>query len=148
MEYRSGSMGRVFVVRFDHKDDFLGELITLIKKENILNGWFHCIGGILEADVVIGPKEPTMPPEPIWQKVQTPRELLGTGSILWDEQNEPKVHLHTALGDHGKTMTVCTRKGTKVYLIVEVYIVEIVGFDATRPWFAEGGFNKVAFTKE
>lgn len=146
MEYRTGTVGRTFVVRFDHGDDFHGELLTLIKKENIRNGWFHCIGGLLEADVVIGPKEPTMPPEPIWQEVRSPRELLGTGSILWDEHDEPKIHLHTSLGDHGTAMTVCTRKGTKVYLIVELYIVEIIGFNATRPWFSQGEFNKVAFT--
>lgn len=146
MEYRSGSMGRVFSVRFDHGDDFHQELLSLIRSENIRNAWFHCIGGLLEADVVIGPKEPTMPPEPIWQEVRSPRELLGTGSILWDEHDEPKIHLHTSLGDHGTAMTVCTRKSTKVYLIVEVYICEIVGFNATRPWFAEGEFNKVSFT--
>jgi predicted DNA-binding protein with PD1-like motif len=148
MEYRTGSTGRVFQIRFDHKDDFLGELLTVIKKENIRNAWFHCIGGILEADVVIGPKEPTMPPDPIWEEVRSPRELLGTGSILWDEHNEPRVHLHTSLGDHGSSMTVCTRKGTKVYLIVEVYIIEIIGIEATRPWFPKGGFNKVDFTKK
>ncbi len=146
MEYRIGQVGRAFMVRFDHGDDFHSELLALIKKENIRNAWFHCIGGLLEAGVVIGPKEPTMPPEPIWKEIKTPRELLGTGSILWDEHDEPKIHLHTSLGDHGTAMTVCTRKDTKVYLIVEVYIVEIVGINATRPWFAEGQFNKVAFT--
>ncbi|MDA3970930.1 MAG: DUF296 domain-containing protein [Desulfobulbaceae bacterium] len=146
MEYRTGTMGRTFVVRFDHGDDFHGELLTLIKKENIRNGWFHCIGGLLEADVVIGPKEATMPPEPIWQEVRSPRELLGTGSILRDEHDEPKIHLHTSLGEHGTSMTVCTRKSTKVYLIVELYIIEIIGFNASRPWFSQGGFNKVAFT--
>lgn len=145
MEYRSGSMNRVFVVRFDQDDDFLEGLREVVNKEEIKNAWFHCIGGLAEADVVIGPKEPTMPPEPIWEKVDSPRELLGTGSIYLDEHDEPKIHLHTALGDHGRSMTVCTRKGTKAYLIIEVYILEITGFTASRPWYAEGGFNRLTF---
>lgn len=72
MEYRSGSMNRVFLVRFDQGDDFLAGLLEVVKKEEIKNGWFHCIGGLAEADVVIGPKEPTMPPAPIWQQVDSP----------------------------------------------------------------------------
>ena len=63
MEYRKGTIKRVFSVRFDEDDLFLEELIGLIKKENIRNGWFHIIGGLREADVVTGPREPTMPPE-------------------------------------------------------------------------------------
>ena len=63
MEYRKGNIGRVFSVRFDEGDLFLEELIGLIKKENIRNGWFHIIGGLREADVVTGPREPTMPPK-------------------------------------------------------------------------------------
>lgn len=145
MEYRSGSMNRVFLVRFDQGDDFLAGLLEVVKKEEIKNGWFHCIGGLAEADVVIGPKEPTMPPAPIWQQVDSPRELLGTGSIYPDEHGEPKIHLHTSLGEHGKAMTVCTRKNTKTYLIIEAYIIEITGIKASRPWYEAGGFNRLTF---
>lgn len=145
MDYRSGSTGRAFVVRFDQGDDFLAGMQEVIRKEQIRNAFFHVIGGIAEADVVIGPKEPVMPPDPIWNQVRTPREVLGTGSIFWDDQEEAKVHLHTALGDHGESMTVCMRDKTKTYLILEVYIIEITGFTATRPWYEEGGFNRLTF---
>jgi hypothetical protein len=37
------------------------------------------------------------------------------------------------------------RKGTKTYLVLEVYLVEIAGIDASRPWYAAGGFNRVEF---
>ena len=36
MEYRTGKIGRVMIIRFDHGDDFLHELTDMIKKENIL----------------------------------------------------------------------------------------------------------------
>ena len=145
MEYKTGSTGRIFAVRFDDGDDFLEEMLRLIKKENIHFGWFHVIGGLRRADVVTGPKEPVMPPEPVWCEIEGARETLGTGSIAWDENNEPKIHLHAAMGHHGDTLTACVRKGTKVYLILEVYIIEVTGVDVSRPWFAEGGFNRLTF---
>lgn len=144
MEYRKGTVGRVFSVRFDEGDLFLEELMELIKKENIRQGWFHILGGLREADVVTGPKEPTMPPDPVWREVRGAREVMGTGSIFWDE-NEPKIHLHAAMGHHGDTLTACVRKGTKVYLVLEVMIIEMAGFDAGRPWYEKGGFNRLTY---
>ncbi len=145
MEYRKGKVGRIFSVRFDEGDFFLEELINLVKSENIRTGWFHVLGGLREADVVTGPKEPTMPPEPVWSEVRGAREVLGAGSIFWDGE-EPRIHLHAAMGHHGDTLTACVRKGTKVYLVLEVMIIELDGIDATRPWYEKGGFNRVTFS--
>lgn len=144
MEYRSGTVNRVFAVRFDEGDDFLGGLQDLVKKEDIRTGWFHVLGGLREADVVTGPREPVMPPEPVWSLVRDAREVLGFGSIFWDGDT-PRIHLHAAMGHHGDTLTSCVRKNTKVYLVLEVYIMEISGVGAERPWYDEGGFNRLTF---
>jgi predicted DNA-binding protein with PD1-like motif len=144
MEYRTGSVGRVFSVRFDEGDLFLEELLHLIKKEQIRCGWFNVLGGLREADVVTGPKEPTIPPEPVWNQVRGAREVLGAGSIFWDT-DEPRIHLHAAMGHHGDTLTACVRKGTKVYLVLEVIIFELSGIDANRPWYQEGGFYRLTY---
>ncbi|MBU0673745.1 MAG: DUF296 domain-containing protein [Proteobacteria bacterium] len=145
MEYRHGSSGRIFCIRFDEGDDFLTDLTGLIRKEQVRQGWFHIIGGLREAEVVTGPKEPVMPPEPVWAKLETAQETLGTGTIFWDG-DEPRIHLHAAMGHHGDTLTACVRKGTKVYLILEVILIEIIGIAADRPWFKEGGFNRLNFS--
>ena len=145
MDYRKGTVGRVFAVRFDEGDLFLEGLLKIITEEKIINGWFHVLGGLREADVVTGPREPVMPPEPVWNEVRGARETIGTGSIFWDG-NEPKIHLHAAMGHHGDTLTACVRKGTKVYLVLEVVIFEIDGINASRPWYAEGGFNRLTFS--
>jgi len=144
MDYRQGTTGRVFCIRFDDGDDFLGNLTELIKKEQIHQGWFHVIGGLREAQVVTGPKQPTMPPDPVWAELATVRETLGTGTVFW-EGDAPRLHLHAALGHHGDTLTACVRKGTKVYLILEVMLIEIAGIAADRPWYAAGGFNRLSF---
>lgn len=145
MEYRCGKVGRVFTVRFDEGDDFLASLEDLIIREEIRNGWFQVIGGLREAGVVTGPRVPAVPPEPVWAEVREPREVLGAGSIFWDN-DKPKIHLHAALGHHGDTLCACVRKKTRVYLVLEVYLMEIAGFSASRPWYAEGGFNRLTFT--
>jgi predicted DNA-binding protein with PD1-like motif len=145
MDYRKGTIGRVFIVRFDEGDLFLEGLLKIISEEKITSGWFHVLGGLREADVVTGPREPVMPPEPIWSEVRGARETMGTGSIFWDG-DEPKIHLHAALGHHGDTLTACVRKGTKVYLVLEVVIFEIDGINTSRPWYEEGGFNRLTFS--
>ena len=145
MEYEKGAIGRVFVVRFDEGDDFLGGLEELAVNEKIHCGWFHVLGGLRNAGVVIGPKKPVMPPEPVWSEVSGAKEVLGTGSIFWEE-DKPKIHLHAALGDHGDTLTACVRKNTKVYLVLEVYIIEVKDISASRPWYEEGGFNRLTFS--
>ena len=144
MDYRQGTTGRIFSIRFDDGDDFLEELLGIIRKENIRQGWFQVIGGLRQAEFVTGPKEPVMPPEPVWDSVDGARETLGTGTIFWDGE-EPKIHLHAALGHHGQTTTACVRKGTKVYLILEVMLIEIAGIEADRPWYEMGGFNRLTF---
>ena len=145
MEYRKGTVGRVFTVRFDHGENLLEGLKKLIVKEDIRCGLLHVLGGMQEADVVIGPREPVMPPEPVWNEIRDTREVLGIGSIFW-ENKEPKIHLHSALGHHGETITACVRKNTKTYLILEVFIIEISGINAARPWFEDGGFNRLTFS--
>ena len=147
MEYTQGSVGRVFVIRFDHGDNLLDELTRLIIKENIRCAWFHVLGGLRRAEVVTGPVNPTMPPEPVWRPVDEAREVVGLGSVFW-EGNEPRIHLHGALGHHGETLCVCIRKNTEVYLILEVYLVEISGITAHRPWYPAGGFNRLEFSPE
>ena len=145
MEYRSGSIGRVITIRFDHGEDFLEGLKEIVLKEQIESGWFQILGAVRHADVVIGPEEPVMPPIPVWTNVDEAREVIGTGSIYRDGE-EPLVHLHSAMGYHGETLTCCVRKNTKVYLILEVLLFELKGFDASRPWWEKGGFNRLTFS--
>lgn len=144
MEYTQGEIGRVFYARFDHGEDILKGLTTLAEKENIRCGWFQLFGGLLSADVVIGPEQPVMPPVPVWQQVENAREVLGVGSIFFDG-DKPILHLHAAMGHHGETLTGCVRKHTEVYLVIEVVIYELKGMGITRPWFEQGGFNRPTF---
>jgi len=145
MDYRTGSIGRVLMIRLDHGDDLLENLKEIVVKETIKSAWFQILGGIRQAGVVTGPKQPIMPPEPVWRDVDEAREVVGSGSIFMDGE-EPRIHLHAAMGHHGDTLTACIRKHTKVYLILEVILFELSGIDAGRPWYEQGGFNRLTFS--
>ncbi|WYD81029.1 MAG: PPC domain-containing DNA-binding protein [Candidatus Electrothrix gigas] len=145
MEYRTGTIGRVLTIRFDHGEDFLQGLREIVLKEKVRNSWFQIIGAVDKASVVIGPKEPVVPPEPLWQNVRGVSELIGCGSVYMDG-DEPKIHLHGSLGEHGKTLTGCIRQDSRVYLVVEVIVFEVKGMDISRPWEEVAGISRLTFS--
>ncbi|MDD3619863.1 MAG: DNA-binding protein [Desulfobulbaceae bacterium] len=144
MEYRAGSMGRIFYIRLDDGDDLHQCIRELVVREQVRSAWFQVFGGLKKAGVVTGPREPVMPPDPVWTTVTEAREILGIGSVFRDGE-EPLIHLHAAMGRHGDTLTGCVRRDSMVYLVDEVLLMEMTGIDVTRPWSDERGFNRPEF---
>ncbi|MCL6639547.1 MAG: DNA-binding protein [Firmicutes bacterium] len=131
MKYRQGSIGRVFVAKLEHGDDFLAEVKKLAVQENIRSATFFMIGALRSASTVVGPQEPVLPPEPVWRRFDDARELVGVGTIFSDG-GEPLIHVHAAFGKGDGTLMGCIRSGTEVYLVLEVIILEIAGTGAKR----------------
>lgn len=152
MDYRTGTVGRVLTIRFDHEEDFLEGLKEIVLKEKITSGWFQIIGALDRAGVVIGPKEPVVPPDPIWRDLDDVREIVGIGSVYMDGDTgddtggTPKIHLHGAMGLHGETLTGCIRKNSRVYVLLEVILFELLGIDAVRPWDEAAKISRVVFS--
>lgn len=131
MKYQQGSFGRVFLLAFEDGDNLREEIELFVKKEHIRAATVALLGGIRSADVVTGPKEPVVPPEPSWQRVDDGREVIGFGTIFWHE-DAPVLHLHGSLGRGDSTITGCIRKNSIVYLVIEAVITEIVGVRASK----------------
>jgi len=131
LQYQQGNISRVFVARVEHGEDFLGELKKLAARETIRSAVFFMVGALKSASVVVGPREPVLPPQPMWRDFDNTRELVGTGTIFWDEK-EPLPHVHGVFGKGDTVLMGCLRKGTEVYLILEVIIFEITGVNAVR----------------
>lgn len=146
MEYQTGAAGRIFYARLDDGEDVHQCLTELVRREQVRCGTFQVFGGLKSAGVVTGPKEPVMPPDPVWQNLSDAREILGIGSVFW-EGDTPRIHLHAAMGHHGETLTGCLRKDSRVYLVIELLLMEVTGINVTRPWVASCGFNRPTLQK-
>lgn len=131
MQYRQGSFGRVFLLKFEDHDDLIAEIKRLARTEKVRVGTVVLLGGMRTAGVVAGPREPVIPPEPLWTQFSDAREVLGFGT-LFCEGDEPVLHLHGAIGRGGETVTGCIRRDSSVFLIVEAVITEILGIDACK----------------
>ncbi len=131
MKYSQGSYGRVFVVKFDDNDNLLESLKKIASAERIKAATIMLLGGMRTAGIVTGPKEAVIPPEPMWLEVNDGREVIGIGTLFW-KGDEPAIHLHGAMGREKETFTGCIRKDSRVYLVLEAVIAEIIGVNARR----------------
>ncbi len=143
MDYRKGSIGRLFVARIDHTEDLLAELSGLASKENIRSAFFVMLGAVGGARLVIGPKEKSVPPEIVWSTFNDAREIIGVGNIFW-ENGAPKIHLHGAAGNSKGMVMGCIRKEAEAFMVVEVFIVEM-DIPVERVFDEKIGFSPVRF---
>ena len=131
MRYKAGKVGRVVLVRFDHGEQVVPALAGLCEKEGISSGWFFLFGAIRNGRLVAGPREASLPPDPVWQEFTEPFEIVGMGSIAVSG-GSPSIHLHSSLGRGKEVLTGCIRKEGEVFIVVEAMVLEILGVRATR----------------
>lgn len=143
MDYRKGSIGRIFAVSIDHGEDVLAELSGLAVKEEIRSAFFIMLGAMGSADLVTGPKDKVVPPTTVWSKFDDAREILGAGDIFW-ENAAPKIHLHGAAGNSMGITMGCIRKAAQAFMVLEVFIVEM-DIAARRVFNEKIGFSPMTF---
>ncbi|PKM92807.1 MAG: hypothetical protein CVU80_01395 [Elusimicrobia bacterium HGW-Elusimicrobia-4] len=131
MQYSVGQIGKTIVAKIENGDDLLACLKNIARKENIKSGIFFVIGAIHKNKAVCGPMKAIIPPKPFWQKLPGPSEIVGIGTIF-SEKNQPKIHLHSAIGRGKITRVGCLRNKMEVFLIVEAVILEIKNVHAKR----------------
>ncbi|GAB4423308.1 MAG: DNA-binding protein [Thermodesulfovibrionales bacterium] len=131
MQYQVGQTGRVVVARFEDKEDVLGNLGSIVKKEGIRAAAFYLVGGMREGRIVVGPERDEIPPTPIWRELGESHEIVGFGTIFY-QGNEPKVHFHGAFGKRDMVKVGCMREKAETFLVLEAVIIEIEGVKATR----------------
>ena len=143
MDYRKGSIGRLFAVRIDHGEDVIHELSELALKEDISSAFFIMLGAVGSAELVTGPREKTVPPVTVWSAFDDAREIIGAGNIF-RENGAPKIHLHAAAGNSRKMTMGCIRKKAEAFMVVEVFIVEM-DISAQRIPDEKIGFSPITF---
>lgn len=131
MHYTEGSIGRVFLLKFDHGEDFQSSVLTFCREKNIRAGQILFQGALKESEVVVGPKDLSVPPEPMWKHFNDGREVLGFGTLFWHE-NDPSVHMHSVCSRGEHSFIGCIRKQAEVYLVIEAVITEFTGVRISR----------------
>jgi len=131
MEYSVGSPGRVIMARLDNGEEIRTSIETIVRQESIRSGIVYILGAVDNATIVAGPSHKSLPPLPCWIHLEEPRELLGIGTIVWDDK-APSLHLHASFGRNDQTHTGCLRHSGDSFITVEVVIMEITGISASR----------------
>ncbi|MBI5025580.1 MAG: DUF296 domain-containing protein [Nitrospirae bacterium] len=131
MKYQVGKPGRVVVARFEDREDVLGNLVDVAKRENIRAAVFYLVGGMRKGRIVVGPEKDELPPTPVWKELGESHEVTGFGTIFWQAE-EPKVHFHGAFGKKDMVKVGCLREKSETFLVLEAVIIEIAGVNAVR----------------
>lgn len=143
MDYRKGSIERVFIARVEHGEDLLYELTVLAEKENIRSAFFMILGAAGKAQLVIGPKEKSVPPVTVWSSFNDVREIVGSGNIFF-ENGAPRIHLHAVAGSSRGLTMGCIRKEAEAFMVLEVFIIE-TDIKAERIVNEKIGFSPISF---
>ena len=131
MKYSTGKLGRLFVVRFDHKEDLNSGINSIMKNEKIRFATIQLIGAIKSGSIVAGPKEDKIPPEPNKMSFSKSHEILGYGTIV-NNGDSVLSHIHVSVGRGKEVLTGCLREFSEVFITVEAVITEINEIDAYR----------------
>jgi len=138
MKYQLGEAGRIAVARFEDGENVLQGLIDIAKKEDIRAGVIYLVGGMKGGRFVVGPEKEDLPPVPIWREIRESHEVLGLGTIFW-QNDEPKIHFHGAFGKRDDVRVGCLREMSETFLVLEAIVIEIKGVTAVRAFDPASG---------
>ena len=142
MKETEGTIGRVFIIRLE-EGDIIPDCIEEFAREKAISiGHVIIVGGIGSGEVVVGPRDSKkMPPDPMLLPVDGAHEMLASGIIAPDQNGNPVLHIHGALGRSGSTLTGCFRHGVSTWLVGEVVLYEILEADLMREKDERSGFD-------
>lgn len=146
MQYATGTIGRVFLLKFKDDDILTEELDKFARKERIKAATLVFIGALKKGNLVTGPKKPVIPPEPNWVTFKDAWEVMGIGTIFTNKSG-PQIHVHASMGKKLKVLTGCVRKKSKVFLVIEAVVYELKGVKASKDIDPKTGLNLLRILK-
>ena len=141
MKYTKGTIGRVFLLKFDNNDILIDCLSDFAKKERIKAATMIFIGALRKGDLVTGPKKPVIPPQPNKMAFKDGWEVMGMGTIFTNAAARPQIHIHASMGKKNKVLTGCLRGKSKVFLVIEAIVLELKGVKASKEIDPKTGLN-------
>ncbi|WP_088185754.1 PPC domain-containing DNA-binding protein [Desulfosporosinus sp. FKA] len=143
MKYSEANLGRIFILRLEHGDRIPDIIEAFARTHQVGSAIVHFLGGAdIKSKVVVGPEDGTAAkPIPMVTELLGTSEAVGIGTIFTNEENIPKLHLHSAFGRNRDSVTGCTREGVAIWHIGEVIIFELANSTARRKIDPETGFE-------
>lgn len=140
MKYTKGTLGRVFLLKFENGDILLDKLSSFVKKERLQAATIIFIGALRQGTLVTGPKKPVIPPKPNEMNFKDGWEVMGIGTVFVNAKG-PQIHIHSSMGKKNKVLTGCVRGKSKVFLVIEAVVFELKGLKATKAIDPQTGLN-------
>lgn len=140
MKYTQGTVGRIFLLKFDNNDILIDSLSSFVRKEKIKAATMIFIGALRKGDLVTGPKQPVIPPQPNKIVFKDGWEVMGIGTIFTNSRG-PQIHIHSSMGKKNKVLTGCVRGKSKVFLVIEAVVFELKGIKAGKDIDPKTGLN-------
>jgi len=140
MKYTKGSLGRVFLLKFEDDDALIDKLGSFAKKERIRAATMIFIGALKKGELVTGPRKPVIPPLPNKVNFKDGWEVMGIGTIFVNAKG-PQIHIHGSMGKKDKVLTGCVRGKSKVFLVIEAVVLELKGIKAAKEIDPKTGLN-------
>jgi predicted DNA-binding protein with PD1-like motif len=141
MKVCEGQVDRAFVIRLEDGDVVPGCIERFAEEKRISVGYVILVDGVGDDEVVVGPRSSEeRPPQPILVPVDGAHEVLGVGVLAPNQEGNPVLHIHAALGRSGQTISGCLRPGVTTWLVGEVILYEVIGVNITRVRDEESGF--------
>lgn len=131
MEVLQTGLGRLFLLKMAHGEDLIQGITQFAREQQVKAAWLLFLGALRRGQLVTGPAQPELPPEPVWTAFSQGWEIVGVGNLFWEEE-QPKLHLHGALGKGQATLTGCLRQDNEVYLVAEILVLELTGPAVSR----------------
>lgn len=140
MRYTKGTIGRVFLAKFDDGDILIDKLGDLARKEKIRAASLIFLGALKEGTLVTGPRKPVIPPAPNRVSFKDGWEVMGIGTIFTNKSG-PQIHIHSSLGKKQRVLTGCVRGKSRVFLVIEAIVLELKGVRASKDIDPRTGLN-------
>lgn len=142
MKYAEAKPGRIFVIRLEDGDIVHESIETLAAENGIKAGALVIVGGgDAGSRLVVGPEEGRAEViTPMTRVLDDVSEIVGTGTVFPDGDNNPVLHMHMACGRKDKTVTGCIRTGVRVWHVMEAILFELTDTDAVRVHDPNTGF--------
>ena len=140
MKYTKGRIGRVFVLKFDNNDIFIDKLSEFTRRECLKAASMVFIGALRKGTLVTGPKKPVIPPKPNEVRFKDGWEVMGIGTIFVNSKG-PQIHIHSSMGKKNRVLTGCVRGKSKVFLVIEAIVFELIGVKASKGIDTKTGLN-------